>query len=251
MNVPFRYARFQLWDTVTHRLALPVILVALFSALPAYMMVKNSPAGFAHGPQGVAFATQLYTQSTTLFLPLGAFLCAVGVASADRQQGYFRLLFSKPVNVLAYYLQAYLVAGVAFVVMFGVVTLGVGAMTVHFSVHRAMESAALTWVLFGGLGMLLGALTRFDAVALIAIYVLALLLQQVMAASNGLSNGGLPGWLATVARALPPVRKLDLLRDQLYAAQRLNLRLLWHVLGYGAAAWALGLILLRRRPLAR
>jgi ABC-type multidrug transport system permease subunit len=251
MTVPFRYARYQAWDAIVHRLSLPLILIAILSALPAYMMARNSPADFLRGPQGTAFATQLYTQSTTLFLPLGAFMCAVGVASADRHHGYFRLLFAKPVSVVAYYCQSYLVAGIAFTLVFGLVTWGVGAMTIHFSVHRGMEAAALTWVLIGGIGMLLGALTRFDAAALIALYVLALLLQQIMATPNGLAHGGLPGWLAAIGAVLPPVKRLDVLRDQLYAAQALDLRQLAYVVGYGAAAWVAGVILLVRRPIAR
>jgi hypothetical protein len=251
MKTPFGYARYQLRDSVTQRLSLPLIVVVIFSALPVYVMTKNSPAGFMNGAQGVNFAKQIFTQSVALFLPMGAFLCAVGVVSNDRQNGYFRFFFSKPVNVLAYYAQAYLVAGVAFVAMFGLITWGFGAMTTHFSVHRAMEAAALTYVLIGGIGLLLGALTRFDAVAFIAVYVAALLLQQLAAAPNGLPHGGLPAWLAVIGQALPPVVKLDLLRNQLYAAQALDQAQLWHVLGYGTGAALLGFVVVRFRPLAR
>jgi ABC-type multidrug transport system permease subunit len=251
VNAPFGYARYQLRDAVTQRLSLPLAVIAIFSALPVYVMAKNSPAGFIHGAQGANILKQMYTQSVALFLPMGAFLCSVGVLSTDRQQGYFRFYFSKPVNLLAYYGQAYVVAGVAFVTMFGLITWGFGAMTIHFSVHRAMEAAALTYVLVGGVGLLLGALTRFDAVAFIAVYVGALLLQQLAAAPNGLPNGGLPGWLAVIGNALPPVVKLDLLRNRMYAAQPLDPAQLWYVLGYGGVAALLGFVALRWRPLAR
>jgi hypothetical protein len=251
MKIPFGYARYQLRDSVMQRLSLPLVLIAFFSAFPVYMMNKTSPAGFMGTPQGINFVKQLYAQSVTLFLPMGAFLCAVGVPSADRQHGYFRFLFSKPVNLLAYYGQAYLVAGIAFVAMFGLITWGFGAMTLHFSVHRGMEAAALTYVLIGGIGLLLGALTRFDGITFIAVYVAALLLQGLKAAANGLPNGGLPASLSALAAALPPVVKLDLLRNQLYAAQPLDSSQLWFVLGYGAGAWVLGMVLLRFRPLAR
>lgn len=251
MSFPLRYARYQLRDTLTHRLALPLLLIALVTGLPAYVVMRNSPADFFQGPQGATFAMQLYTQSTSLFLPLGAFLCAVGAASADRHHGYFRLLFSKPQQVPAYYLQLYVVAGLAFILMFGAITWAVGAMTVRLSVLHGMESAALTWVLVGGLGMLFGALTRFDAAVLVATYVLALLLQQIVAAPGALAHGGLPRWLGVLGSALPPVRALDQLRDQLYAAQPLDPVQLWYVLGYGAVALAAGVLWLRRAPLAR
>ena len=65
-------------------------------------------------PQGIDCAKQMFSQSITLYLPLGAFVGAVGVISADRQHGYFRFLFSKPVNVLAYYAQAYLLHAVVY-----------------------------------------------------------------------------------------------------------------------------------------
>jgi hypothetical protein len=132
--------------------------------------------------------------------------------------------------------------------VFGAIVWGYSAYTVHFSVHRAMEAAALTFVLIGGLGLLLGAVTRFDAAALIVAYIVALILQQLAAAPQG---GGLPAWLVNVGRALPPVLQLDALRDHLYAAQPLDMTQLWHVLGYGGGAALIGFLLLRRLPLAR
>jgi ABC-type multidrug transport system permease subunit len=234
-----------------HRLALPLVLMAFTAALPTYLMTKNTPPGWMQSPQGINLAKQMFTQSITLFLPLGAFVAAVGVISADRQQGYFRFLFSKPVNVLAYYAQTYILHAIVFVLTFGVIVWAFGAYTVHFSVHRSMEAAVLTFVLIGGMGLLLGALTRYDAAGLIAFYVLALMLQQLMAAPNGLKDGGLPAWLVATAKALPPVAKLDHLRDHLYAGTAIDLPELWHVLGYGGGAALLGFILLRRLPLAR
>jgi ABC-type transport system involved in multi-copper enzyme maturation permease subunit len=246
-----RYSRFQAPEFLQHRLALPIILMAFTAGLPTYLMTKNVPPGWMQSPQGINLAKQMFSQSITLFLPLGAFVAAVGVISADRQQGYFRFLFSKPVNVLAYYAQTYIVHAVLFVLMFGVIVWGFGGYTVHFSVHRSMEAAVLTFVLIGGIGLLLGALTRYDGAALIAIYVLALMLQQLMAAQNGLKNGGLPDWLATISKGLPPVGKLDHLRDHLYAGTAIDMPELWHVLGYGGGAALIGFILLRRLPLAR
>lgn len=251
MKIPLGYARYQLRDVLMLRLSLPLAVVVFFSAMPVYIMTRNSPAGFIHSAQGVNFATQMYSQSVTLFLPMGAFLCAVGVMSNDRQHNYFRFLFSKPANVLAYYVQAYVVAGAAFVATFGLISWGFGALTMHFSVHRAMEAALLTYVLLGGMGFLLGALTRFDGITFIVIYLAALLLQQLAAAPNGVRHGGLPAWLAVVGEALPPVVTLDGLRNHLYAAQPLDAAQLWLVLAYGAGAAVLGLAILRWRPLAQ
>ena len=246
-----RYSRYQLPDFLQQRLALPIILLAFVAGLPTYLMTKNTPPGWMQSPQGINLAKQMFAQSITLFLPLGAFVASVGVISADRQQGYFRFLFSKPVNVLAYYAQTYALHAIAYVATFGLIVWGFGAYTTHFSIHRAMEAAVLTFVLIGGLGLLLGALTRFDAAALIVSYMAALILQQLMIQPNGLPNGGLPGWLAAIGKGLPPALKLDALRDHLYAAQPLDHAQLWYVLGYGGVAALLGFFLLRRLPLAR
>jgi hypothetical protein len=242
-----RYARYQIPEFIQHRLALPIILLAFIAGLPTYLMTKNMAPGWMQTPQGINTVKQLFSQSITLFLPLGAFVAAVGVISADRQQGYFRFLFSKPVNVLAYYFQTYVLHAIIYVAVFGLMVWAFGAYTFHFSVHRAMEAAALTFMLIGGIGLLLGALTRFDAAVLIVTYIAALILQQVASAPGA----GLPGWLATIGRALPPVIKLDAVRNSLYAAQAVDMAQLWQVLGYGAGAAVVGFILLRRLPLSR
>jgi ABC-type multidrug transport system permease subunit len=246
-----RYSRYQLPDFLLQRLTLPLVLLAFAAGLPTYLMMKNTPPGWMQSPQGINLARQMFSQSITLYLPLGAFVGAVGVISSDRQQGYFRFLFSKPVNVLAYYAQTYLLHAIVYVAVFGLIVWGFGAYTVHFSVHRSMAAAALTFVLIGGLGLLLGALTRFDGAGLIGLYVLALILQQLVASPNGLKNGGLSDWLVVIAKALPPVVKLDTLRNHLYAGEALDMAQLWHVLGYGGGAAILGFLLLRRLPLAR
>ena len=246
-----RYSRFQARDFVTQRLALPLILLLFAAALPVYLTIKDTPPGFMLTRQGEFFAKQIFAQSITLYLPLGAFVGAVGVISADRQQGYFRFLFSKPVNLLAYYAQTYLLNAIVYVAVFGLIVWAFGAYTIHFSIHRSMEAAALTFVLIGGVGLFLGSLSRFDGGSLIAVYVLSLMLHGLMAAPNGLKNGGLPDWLVFVAKVLPPVHKLDEIRNHLYAGEAIDAAHLWHVLGYGGAAALAGFVLLRRLPLAR
>lgn len=246
-----RYARYQVPDFILHRLSLPLILIVFAAGLPTYLMMTHAPPGWIQSPQGISQVKQLFEQAIGLYLPLGAFVGAVGVISGDRQQGYFRFLFSKPVNVPAYYAQAYLLNAIVYVAVFGVIVWAYGAYTIHFSIHRSMEAAVLTFVLIGGIGLLLGAVTRFDGVALIAVYVAALILQQLTAARPGVPNGGLPAWLAFIGRILPPATALDALRMHLYAGEALDAAQLWHVLGYGGGAAIAGFILLRRLPLAR
>ncbi len=246
-----RYSRYHFTDFLMHRLTVPLILLAFVAGLPTYLMTKNTPPGFMQSAQGIGLAHQMFTGSITLYLPIGAFVAAVGIISMDRQQGYFRFFFSKPISVLAYYAQTYAVNAAAYVAVFGLIVWGFSAYTVHFSVHRSMEAAALTFILMGGIGLLFGALTKSDGMLLIAVYVLATILRQIMIAPNGLSNGGLPDWVAAVAKSLPPSEKLDHLRNQLYAGLPLDMAALWHVVGYGGVAAVIGFVLLRRLPLSR
>jgi ABC-type polysaccharide/polyol phosphate export permease len=111
-----------------------------------------------------------------------------------------------------------------------------------------MAAAALTFVLIAGLGLLFSTLTRFDGAVVALLYVISMALQQV--ASMPVPKP-LPAWLTWLAGVLPPVHKLDHLRDQLYAGQPLVTGSLWHVLAYGLGAFALGLVALRRLPLSR
>ena len=241
------YLRYQLGDYLLQRASLPLILVLFVGGIPLYSMLHND-AGFLTSPQGPRIVHQLYTSTVALFLPLGAFLGGAGMVSSDRHQGYVRFYFSKPVNVVAFYAQTYLLNGVCFVLLFGLLTWGFGRVAVPQSVSGAMAAAALTFVLVGGIGLLLSTLTRFDGGLLVLLYVVAMTLQQV-AAMPGPPQ--LPGWALFLARILPPVYTLDLLRNQLYANQPLAPGQLWHVLAYGMAAFFLGLVALRRLPLSR
>ncbi len=241
------YLRFQLGDYLLQRAAVPFVLVLVVSGLPLWSTLRGQP-DFFRGPRGPFFAMQLYTGTVALFLPLGAFLAGSGIISTDRQQGYIRFFFSKPVNVMAYYVQAYVLHAALFVLIFGAITWTYGQYTVQFSVHRAMEAAALTFVLVGGLGFLFSTLTRFDGGLLVLVYVISMALQQVTAESRA---DMVPGWVRQVARVLPPVHALDEVRNHLYAREAIDQAQVWHVMGYGGGAFLLGLLALRRLPLAR
>ncbi len=248
MNAPLAaYARHQLADYVVSRALLPLAMIVFIAGFPRLAMSRDMDAAFWSSPQGVALAKQLFQQSVALFLPLGAFFATSGVISADREKGYFRFLFSKPVSVVAFYAQQYVVHGVAFVLLFGALTWAWGLTTVQQSVLSAMAAAALTWVLVGGVGFALGALIRHDGPVLAFLYLAGTASQAIAAAGQGVT----PGWLVAVSRVLPPAHALDLTRTALYDGKPLDAALLWLVLGYGAAGWIIGCAALRWRTLQR
>jgi hypothetical protein len=241
------YLPFKLGDYLLQRGAVAVLMVLLVAGFPLYGTLHGNP-GFFATPQGPVLAKQLFTNVVALFLPLGAFLGGAGIISTDRHLGHVRFLFSKPVSVVAYYVQTYVLHGMVFVALFGLITWGYGAVTLRQTVVGAMAAEGLTFVLVGGLGFLLGTLTRFDGLLVALVYVGSMTLQQVVAIP-GMAQ--LPAWAVQIARLLPPAYKLDQLRDQLYAAQALDTGRLWHVIGYGLGAFLFGLVALRRLPLSR
>jgi hypothetical protein len=241
------YARFQLGDYLLQRAAVALVMVVFVAGLPLWGMLRGEPDLFKN-PGSAVLAMQLYTGTVALFLPVGAFLAGVGIISADRHQGFFRFYFSKPVNVVAFYAQTYLLHGVVFIALFGALTWGWGALTIHVSVHRAMEAAALTFVLVGGLGLLFGVLLRFDGVLVVLVYLVSMTLQQIVSLPGKLR---LPEWAVQLAKVLPPVHKMDQVRNHLYAAEAISAADVWHVVGYGIGAFALGLFLLRELALSR
>ena len=241
------YARFQLGDYLLQRAAVAVVMVVFVAGLPLWGMLRGQPDVFGN-PANAGLAMQLYTGTVALFLPIGAFLAGAGIISADRHQGFFRFYFSKPVNVVAFYAQTYLLHGAVFIALFGALTWGWGALTIHVSVHRAMEAATLTFVLVGGLGLLFSVLLRFDGLLVVLVYLVSMTLQQVVSLPG---KPRLPEGAVQLAKVLPPVYKMDQVRNHLYAAEAISAADVWHVVGYGLGAFALGLLLLRKLALSR
>jgi hypothetical protein len=246
------YLPYQLGDYLLQRAALPVVLVLLTVGLPLYTM--RTPPAFWATPQGHDAALQLFKSAVTLFLPVGAFLAVSNVISVDRQQGYGRFYFSKPVSVLGFYGQTYVLHGVSFIALFAIITLIFGSVTTPMPIVGAIEAAALTFVVIAPLSMVFGALSRFDSGALVVTYLLASLTQQIVAQAKTVGPAALealPKFLAPIAAILPPVQDLSAQRDLLYAGQALDASALGHIVGYSAGALVLGVLLLRRLPLSR
>ena len=241
------YGRYQLTDYLLQKAWLPTLLIALMAGVPIYVAVHAGAQNQFLTPNGPQLAAALFNGTITLFLPLGLFFAVAGTISGDRAKGYYRFLFSKPINVVYYYVQQFALSGVAYVVVYALIVWIFGLFTVHQSVHRAVENALLTYFLMGSVGLFLGALTRSDGVLLGGVWALALLLQPLAI----LPSNPLPSWAVVLAKLLPPVQKLDVIRTQIYTMQPVDTHNLWIILAYGAVMLAAGLIVLRRAPLSR
>ena len=252
MSAPARgrllaYSRYQVGDFLLQRASLPLVLILLIAVPQVYLMRRDMSGGAFRDARSAGFAHQFFSGGSAFFLYLAAFLGGVAIAPLDRQPGHYRFYFSKPVSVRAYYAQAYLVNGLTLVALYALMTVVYGTFTAHQSLPRGIAAAALLFVLIGGLGFLLSALTNWDSLAVALLLVVAVTLQQLVT----VTPNPLPRWATALARVLPPVVTLDELRERLFAGYSLGTASLRHVLGYGLGAFAAGFLLYRRVPLAR
>jgi len=238
------YARYQLVDFLLQRAALPALVIGAFGAMTWY--AARASAGFS-GEQGAAFATAQFHTYGSLFVALAGFAGIGRIVSEDRASGAVRFLFSKPVSFTAYYIQQWVVNGLALVAIAGILGSAWQAATVPQHVGGLMMTMAMAWVMLGGVGFLVSALTNADLVAILGVYLGTAVLRSL----RDLPESPLPAWLSQAARVLPPTQKLDYVREHLLAGAGMPWAHAAHVLLYGAGAFALGLVVLRRPSLVR
>jgi hypothetical protein len=163
-----------------------------------------------------------------------------GMVNTDVSQGFYRAWFSKPMAPWWYYLQRWLLGGVAVLlipVVFGsllALMLG-GSPGITFEL---MAGLGLGYLLIGGAVFLVSSIGRFDW---LFIFLLATA-QGGLAATRRLAME-LPTALEWISRVLPPFHLID------PGAPLLSGRPLLHVLGYGTAMVLTALLILTYRPL--
>jgi hypothetical protein len=166
-----------------------------------------------------------------------------GIISGDRKHHYFRLLFSRPISAPRFYAQAFLVSLVGTLV---VTLLVLAAFTLIFGPVSAMGSLGfvlLYFLLFGGVGFLLSAITSYDWIALGLVWSLAWLLRSFFPAGES--------WYGrAMDLVLPPLHLLAGAAAPLLSGSGIGLSDCAWVVGYGAAAFVLGLLVVRYRPMA-
>lgn len=241
------YARWQFVDALWQRLALPLGVTLLFSFAGFYSVhdrVSSHPE-FWLTEDGRRFAGMMMKQAMSMFIPLAVLMGTNGVVAQDRQKGFFRFYFSKPVPVPGFYGAAYLIHAALVTAGAAVVAAGIGWYSLPQPVLGVAMACALTFALLGSLLFLLSTLTYQDGLFFIIIWLVTLMLRQVEMTMK-------PGhWLHTAVRVLPPTHRLDAVRDALYAGTPWQPTDAWHVLAYGGACLVLAAVALRKLPLAR
>lgn len=239
------YLAFQARDFLLLRAALPTILVLLFG----WTMVKTVPSGmdWAAPVPGQRFLAEIVRVLSGMFITLGAFLGVARMVTDDRANGYFRFLFSKPVSVVRFYGQQWLLTGAGLVVLSGALASLLAAATAPVPVAEIMVVMGLTWVLVGGVGFALSAATNYDAAVLVIAYVVS----SALHAFKDAPGSTMAPWLQQLTRVTMPLHRLDYVRDQLYAGNSMPWGHAAIVAGYGAAFAVAAVVILRRVSLSR
>jgi len=235
-----RYSLWQFRDFVVDR----GIAILIIGFLWGYAMLEplRRAMGTQFTPGALSPVWPVVLQASAAIVSLAVLIALNGIVSTDRKMGYYRFLFSKPVNPVVYYAQLF------FVYMVGVVaSMFVLASLAHtilptFSVVHYIVYTALIYIAMGGIGFFLSVATRYDWLTLAAVWLGARMLRGVYGPKND--------WRSKVVELLPPVHKLDEVANSLIdrgTAQTSDI--LW-LLGYGALFFAIGLLILRKGSLA-
>lgn len=232
MRLPTRYAGWMVRDLAFG----PGLLMAALTLLAALLVSRVQVTGpLGDAARAASLAVLDWTAIALTLLATG------GVVSADFAIGHQRTLFAKPVSPPLYYLQRWLIAGVAVLIGSAVV-----AQTIASRFGMALlgpgfvARLALLYLVIGGLVFLMSTLIRGDWLAVAAL--LAWQTLMGMAHSMGMERGP----IGAVLELLLPPRQLLHLGDPLPDGAGLL-----QLVGYGAAALLGALAVLRWRPLAR
>ena len=229
-----------LYDYLRDKGIATVITVGLIGYLNQVPLTRARDFGVAASlidPLG----DQAFVGSMRYLAFLGVLFATNGLVADDRRHGYYRLLFAKPVNVVAYYAAKFLVYGGGFLVVAAILLAAYSAVVEPFFPVTFLPTLALIYLALGGIGFLLSAAFRFDWLSLAIVIggseVLWLLFRE---------SGG---WRASLLKLLPPVPLLDGVYQAVRAERALPAGDRVWLVGYGLACLVLGLVVVRKRAL--
>jgi hypothetical protein len=236
------YLRWQARDFVTERGA-PLLIVATLMGFPIIMGLREIRAAAANAAQATVSAQYAVVALFAEFSLIAVLSGIHGVVSGERVRGYYRVLFAKPVSIPRYYAQAYTINGLGLVVTALGVLGAIYALGYPVFPIRVLLMVALVYVSLGGLGFFYSTLARFDWVLMGATWGMAQVLRAVYPAHESRA-----GQVLNVV--LPPFHRLRDVGLELARGEAVEPRMLAWLLGWGVCGFVLGLLILRRRPLA-
>jgi hypothetical protein len=235
------YLGWQARDFVAERGA-PLVIVAFLMMSQLIMDLRRLRANVPQMRAEMA-AGQAIIELFATFALVAVLIGINGVVSNDRVRGYYRFLFAKPVSIPRYYAQAYVVNGLGIVAA----TLGIlGAVyALGYPVFspRVLLMVGLCYVSLGGVGFLYSTVARFDWILMGATLGLAHLLRQFYPAYE--SRAG-----RVIDVILPPFHLLGDVGKELARGETPESTTLLWLVAWGLSGFVIGLLILRRRPLA-
>lgn len=237
-----RYTLWQLRDYMMNQGPSTVLIIGLAGYLYVMPALAAAGSGYHLHTLPLPIARKVFEELSGYLAFLGSLFATNGIVANDRKFGFFRFYFAKPVGPPRFYANAFATSG------FGLLTVSLALWALYAAIVRPVGDArwplviAAMYLAYGGIGFFLSAISRFDWLSLLSV---------VFAAQIGWTfwgnAGGVRGWLV---RLLPPVHRAG----ELYSAVATGTPLPWPLLawlsGYGAACFVLGLLVLRKRPLA-
>ena len=236
-----RYAPFQLMDYMVER---GLVTIGM-GALLGWMLVlgrSQASSDWAAGEHGLMAIRAFFVSTFGLFAWFGTLTAVNGIISSDRTKGTFRFLFAKPVSVLGYYSQAWLVHGVGLLIIVTAL-MGIFAVAVRpFFPPALLVYVAVTYVMLGGVGFLLSSITKRDGTLLVVFWVLSLVLRTKYA--------GQEGFMASLVKTLtPPANEMSPFLFAILQGASVEMSTIYSAVGYGVVCFILGLVVLRFRPM--
>jgi len=234
-----RYSLWQLRDFAVDR-GLSILVIGF---LWGYALIE--PIRHVVGPQVAGSASPLWVvavQVSSAVVSVAVLVALNGIVSADRKAGYYRFLFSKPVNPVLFYAQLFFVYMVGVIAAMFLLSSLLHKMLPTFSIPHFLLYTALVYVAMGGIGFFLSVTTRYDWLSLAAVWLGARVLRGIYGAGND--------WRSKLVEILPPVHRLDDVATSLIGTGSAHMADVLWLFGYGALFFALGLAALRWGSLA-
>jgi ABC-type polysaccharide/polyol phosphate export permease len=218
--------------------------ILIIGFLWGYVLVE--PLRRSMGPQwasgGTSAVWPLILQVSSAIVSLSVLIALNGMVSADRKAGYYRFLFSKPVNPVHYYAQLFFVHMIGVLAAMLVLSGLLHTVLPEFNILNYLLYATVIYIAMGGIGFFLSVATRYDWLTLAAVWLGSRILRQIY--------GPRHDWRSKLVEVLPPVHRLDDVANSLIGRGTANVTDVLWLIGYGALFFALGLLVLRKASLA-
>ncbi|MFL5524222.1 MAG: hypothetical protein ACJ8AF_08950 [Gemmatimonadaceae bacterium] len=238
-----RLARYSLWqfrDFLVDR-GIAIVLIGFLWGYVTFEPMRRTMGPAWTGDQRSP-VWGLALQFTSAIVSLSVLIALNGITSQDRKNGYYRFLFSKPVDAVAYYAQLFFVYMVGVLLSMLILSSLLHIILPAFSILHFLLYTGLIYIAMGGIGFFLSVATRYDWLTLAAVWLGARIVRGIYGAKND--------WRSKLVEVLPPVHRLDELANSLIGTGKAETTDVIWLLGYGLFFFVLGLFVLRWGSLA-